>query len=158
MVDDLDALIARTPAEFRDRGIDLRLRTEATGIDLGGARVRVRSLDGDGDGDGERWEPYDHLMIATGADPIRPRLPGADAAGVHGVQVLGDGVAIRRVLEEDEPRRAVVVGGGYIGLEMAEAMVMRGLRSPSSTPPTSRCGPSIRTWAPSSRTRCAASA
>ncbi|SFN67046.1 NADPH-dependent 2,4-dienoyl-CoA reductase, sulfur reductase [Actinomadura madurae] len=129
VVDDLDALIARTPAEFRDRGIDLRLRTEATGIDLDGARVRVRSLDGAGNGDedGERWEPYDHLMIATGADPIRPRLPGADAAGVHGVQVLGDGVAIRRVLEEDEPRRAVVVGGGYIGLEMAEAMVMRGL-------------------------------
>ncbi|MEO3830128.1 FAD-dependent oxidoreductase [Actinomadura sp. B10D3] len=123
VVDDLDALIARTPAEFRDRGIDLRLRTEAVEIDLDGGRVRIRSLDEGG----EHWEPYDDLMIATGADPIRPRLPGADAAGVHGVQILGDGVAIRRVLEEEKPRRAVVVGGGYIGLEMAEAMVMRGL-------------------------------
>jgi NADPH-dependent 2,4-dienoyl-CoA reductase/sulfur reductase-like enzyme len=123
VVDDLGKLIARTPAEFRERDIDLRLRTEAVEIDLDGRRVRVRSLDEGG----ERWEPFDDLLIATGAVPTRPRLPGADAAGVHGVQILDDGVAIRRVLEEREPRRAVVVGGGYIGLEMAEAMVERGL-------------------------------
>ncbi|MGW2312255.1 FAD-dependent oxidoreductase [Actinomadura luteofluorescens] len=123
VVDELDALVARTPAEFRERGIELRLRTEAVEIDTGGGRVRMRSLDGGG----ERWEPYDQLMIATGADPARPDLPGADAKGVHGVQTLDDGVAIRRAVEEGSPRRAVVVGGGYIGLEMAEAMVMRGL-------------------------------
>ncbi|MBD2895464.1 NADH peroxidase [Actinomadura sp. RB99] len=123
VVDDADALIARTPAEFRDRGIDLRLCTEATEIDPERGRVRVRDVDGGG----ETWEPYDQLMIATGAVPTRPRLPGADAEGVHGVQVLDDGIAIRRVLEREKPRRAVVVGGGYIGLEMAEAMVTRGL-------------------------------
>lgn len=123
VVDGLDALVARTPAEFRERGIELRLRTEAVEIDTGGGRVRMRSLDGGG----ERWEPYDQLMIATGAVPARPDLPGADAKGVHGVQTLDDGVAIRRAVEEGSPRRAVVVGGGYIGLEMAEAMVMRGL-------------------------------
>ncbi|WP_279486966.1 FAD-dependent oxidoreductase [Actinomadura sp. 6K520] len=123
VVDDLDRLIARTPAEFRERGIDVRMRTEAVEIDPDRARVRVRDLAGGG----ERWEPYDHLMIATGAVPTRPRLPGADAKGVHGVQILGDGVAIRRAVVEDGARRAVVVGGGYIGLEMAEAMVMRGL-------------------------------
>ncbi|WP_067804070.1 FAD-dependent oxidoreductase [Actinomadura formosensis] len=123
VVDDLGKLIARTPAEFRDRGIDLRLREEAVEIDLAGGRVRVRGVDGGG----ERWEPYDDLMVATGAVPARPRLPGADAKGVHGVQILDDGVAIRRLLEERAPRRAVVVGGGYIGLEMAEAMVRRGL-------------------------------
>ncbi|GAA2281762.1 FAD-dependent oxidoreductase [Actinomadura luteofluorescens] len=123
VVDELDALVARTPAEFRERGIELRLRTEAVEIDTGGGRVRMRSLDGGG----ERWEQYDQLMIATGADPARPDLPGADAKGVHGVQTLDDGVAIRRAVEEGSPRRAVVVGGGYIGLEMAEAMVMRGL-------------------------------
>ncbi|NYD51434.1 NADPH-dependent 2,4-dienoyl-CoA reductase/sulfur reductase-like enzyme [Actinomadura luteofluorescens] len=123
VVDELDALVARTPAEFRERGIELRLRTEAVEIDTRGGRVRMRSLDGGG----ERWEPYDQLMIATGADPARPDLPGADAKGVHGVQTLDDGVAIRRAVEEGSPRRAVVVGGGYIGLEMAEAMVMRGL-------------------------------
>ncbi|MGC4955087.1 FAD-dependent oxidoreductase [Actinomadura citrea] len=123
VVDELDALVARTPAEFRERGIDLRLRTEAVEIDPGGGRVRIRSLDGGG----ERWEPYDQLVIATGAVPARPELPGVDAKGVHGVQILDDGVAIRRALEEGSPRSAVVVGGGYIGLEMAEAMVMRGL-------------------------------
>ncbi|GGQ30120.1 NADPH-dependent 2,4-dienoyl-CoA reductase/sulfur reductase-like enzyme [Actinomadura coerulea] len=123
VVDGPDALVARTPAEFRERGIDLRLRTEAVEIDTGGGRVRIRSLDGGG----ERWEPYDRLVIATGAVPVRPDLPGVDAEGVHGVQILDDGVAIRRAVEERSPRRAVVVGGGYIGLEMAEAMVMRGL-------------------------------
>lgn len=85
--------------------------------------MRVRELDGGA----ERWEGYDHLMVATGAVPSRPDLPGADAAGVHGVQVLGDGIEIRRELEARAPRRAVVVGGGYIGLEMAEALVMRGV-------------------------------
>ncbi|TDC97097.1 FAD-dependent oxidoreductase [Actinomadura sp. 7K507] len=123
VVEELDKLIARTPAEFRDRDIDLRMRTEAVEIDLDGARVRVRDVEGGG----ERWESYDHLMVATGAVPVRPGLPGADAKGVHGVQILDDGVAIRRALEQGEPRRAVVVGGGYIGLEMAEAMVMQGL-------------------------------
>ncbi|MFD0535658.1 FAD-dependent oxidoreductase [Actinomadura luteofluorescens] len=96
VVDELDALVARTPAEFRERGIELRLRTEAVEIDTRGGRVRMRSLDGGG----ERWEPYDQLMIATGADPARPDLPGADAKGVHGVQTLDDGVAIRRAVEE----------------------------------------------------------
>lgn len=123
VVDDSGKLIARTPEQFRDRGIELRLRTEAVEIDLAGARVRVR----DHEDGSERWEPYDHLMVATGAVPARPRLPGADAKGVHGVQILDDGIAIRRVLDRDKPRRAVVVGGGYIGLEMAEAMVTRGL-------------------------------
>ncbi|GAA1855345.1 FAD-dependent oxidoreductase [Actinomadura bangladeshensis] len=122
VVEDLDKLIARTPAEFAERGIELRMRTEAVEIDTDRGRVRVRDADG-----GERWEPYDDLVVATGAVPARPRLPGADAAGVHGVQVLDDGVAIVRALDDRSPRRAVVVGGGYIGLEMAEAMVMRGL-------------------------------
>ncbi|MDL4774378.1 MULTISPECIES: FAD-dependent oxidoreductase [Thermomonosporaceae] len=123
VVADADALIARTPAEFRERGIDVRLGREAVEIDPDRGRVRVRELDGGA----ERWEGYDHLMVATGAVPSRPDLPGADAAGVHGVQVLGDGIEIRRELEARAPRRAVVVGGGYIGLEMAEALVMRGV-------------------------------
>ncbi|MEU8802197.1 FAD-dependent oxidoreductase [Spirillospora sp. NPDC048819] len=123
VVEELDKLIARTPGQFRDRDIDVRLRTEAVEIDVDGGRVRVR----DAEGGGERWESYDDLMVATGAVPVRPDLPGADAEGVHGVQILGDGIAIRRAVEQEGARRAVVVGGGYIGLEMAEAMVMRGL-------------------------------
>ena len=69
-------------------------------------------------------------MLATGARPRRPEIPGIDAPAVHGVQTLDDGEARWRLLE-DSPRRVVVVGGGYIGIEMAEAMVNRGLTSPS---------------------------
>src|SRR6185437_7379464 len=61
-----------------------------------------------------------------GAIPVRPKLPGVDAPGVYGVQTLDDGAAVLDGLTRS-PRQAVVVGGGYIGLEMAEAMVRRGL-------------------------------
>ncbi len=117
-----EALIARTPAEHREQGIDVRLRTEVTRIDLDRRRVRTRSRD---DG-AESWTGFDQLVIATGAQPLRPPLPGFDAPGVHGVQTLDDGAALLATLGRDV-RRAVVVGGGYIGVEMAEAMVRRGL-------------------------------
>lgn len=125
-----DDLIARTPEEHRARDIDLRMRTEVTEIDVAGQRVR--SLDRNS---GETsWTRFDKLVIATGARPVRPALPGMDAAGVHGVQTLDDGQALLDALdraaairtEGPEGRRAVVVGAGYIGVEMAEAMLKRG--------------------------------
>ncbi|MDF9811990.1 FAD-dependent oxidoreductase [Streptomyces sp. SPB162] len=122
-VDGADALVARTAAEHRERGIDLRLGTEAVGIDLDRRRVRTREVAG---GD-ESWTGFDQLVIATGAVPTRPKIPGIDADGVHGVQTLDDGEAVLRTLERGGARRAVVVGGGYIGVEMAEAMIRRGL-------------------------------
>jgi NADPH-dependent 2,4-dienoyl-CoA reductase/sulfur reductase-like enzyme len=70
---------------------------------------------------------FDQLVLATGARPRRPDVPGIDAAGVFGVQTLGDGERMLDDLERSRPRRAVVIGGGYIGIEMAEAMVKRGL-------------------------------
>ncbi|MQY15570.1 NADH peroxidase [Streptomyces sp. RB5] len=118
-VTDRDALIARTPAEHRARGIDLRTRTEVTEIDLDRQCVRTRDLD-DPTAD-ERWHGFDHLVIATGARPVRPKLPGIDAEGVHGIQSLDDGQALLDALHKDHVRRAVVVGAGYIGVEMAEA-------------------------------------
>lgn len=121
-VSDRDRLIARTPEEHRKRSIDLRMRTEVTEIDVAGARVRSRDL---GTG-AEEWTSYDRLVIATGARPIRPDLPGADAPGVHGVQTLDDGQALLDALASAEGRRAVVVGAGYIGVEMAEALIHRG--------------------------------
>ncbi|SUB47870.1 NADH oxidase [Nocardia brasiliensis] len=119
---DRDALIARTPEEHRTRGIDLRLRTEVIELDLEGRRVRARALDSDD----ESWTDYDKLVLATGARPIRPPLPGIDAAGVHGVQTLDDGQALIDTLETTTGKRAVVVGAGYIGVEMAEALIQRG--------------------------------
>ncbi|MFJ7337461.1 FAD-dependent oxidoreductase [Streptomyces sp. NPDC101116] len=121
-VTDRDRLIARTPEEHRARDIDLRLRTEVTELDPDGQRVRARDLE---TGE-ESWTSYDKLVIATGARPIRPDMPGADAAGVHGVQTLDDGQALLDTLERTRGRRAVIVGAGYIGVEMAEALIKRG--------------------------------
>ncbi|MEU0552652.1 FAD-dependent oxidoreductase [Dactylosporangium sp. NPDC006015] len=116
-----DDLVARTPEEFRKLDIDLRLGCEVVGISLPSRSVTVRS--------GERTydEPFDQLVIATGGVPARPDVPGADAAGIHGVQTLEDGIRLLSFLEDRAPKRAVVVGAGYIGLEMAEAMIRRGL-------------------------------
>ncbi|MFF2991863.1 FAD-dependent oxidoreductase, partial [Streptomyces cyaneofuscatus] len=117
-----DDLIARTPEEHRERDIDLRMRTEVTEIDVAGRRVRALDRES---GD-TYWTGFDKLVIATGARPVRPELPGIDAPGVHGVQTLGDGQALLDSLDHAAGRRAVVVGAGYIGVEMAEAMLKRG--------------------------------
>ncbi|WP_329562934.1 FAD-dependent oxidoreductase [Kitasatospora sp. NBC_01266] len=135
-----EELIARTPEQHRAHGIDLRLRTEVTELDLAGRRVRSRDLASGA----EAWHPYDQLVIATGAEPVRPALPGFDAPGVHLAHTLPDGRALLDTLaavapveggpveggqgESGRRRRAVVVGGGYIGIEMAEAMLLRGYR------------------------------
>ncbi|MFD9029972.1 FAD-dependent oxidoreductase [Streptomyces sp. NPDC059567] len=121
-VEERDELIARTPEEHRARDIDLRMRTEVTELDVPGQRVRTRDLESGT----EAWTGFDKLVVATGARPLRPRLPGIDAPGVHGVQTLDDGQALLDSLERTEGRRAVVVGAGYIGVEMAEALLNRG--------------------------------
>ncbi|MGW2289697.1 FAD-dependent oxidoreductase [Streptomyces phaeochromogenes] len=121
-VEDRDQLIARTPEEHRARGIDLRMRTEVTELDVAGGRVRSRDLESGA----EAWTSYDKLVLATGAHPMRPSLPGIDAPGVHGVQTLDDGQALLDTLARTAGRRAVVIGAGYIGVEMAEALINRG--------------------------------
>lgn len=117
-----DRLIARSPAEHRSRDIDLRMRTEVTELDLAGGRVRSLDLESGA----ESWTGFDKLVIATGARPVRPALPGIDAPGVHGVQTLDDGRALLDTLSRATGRRAVVIGAGYIGVEMAEALLRHG--------------------------------
>lgn len=73
------------------------------------------------------WESYDQLLLATGAVPACPDLPGADAVKICGINTLQSGVALRRLLDSGGARKGVVVGGGYIGLEMAEALIRQGL-------------------------------
>jgi NADPH-dependent 2,4-dienoyl-CoA reductase/sulfur reductase-like enzyme len=128
VVDERADLVVRTPAVFREKqDIDARIRHEVVGIDTTAGEVRVR----DRDRGTETTEGYDQLLLATGATPVRPDLPGLDGPGVFGVQTLDDGQAIIDHLDAlpggDAAHRAVVVGAGYIGLEVAEAFVTRGM-------------------------------
>jgi NADPH-dependent 2,4-dienoyl-CoA reductase/sulfur reductase-like enzyme len=125
LVDSREQLIARRAEVFRDKQqIDVRLHHEATAIDPAARSVSVHDLT-----TGATDElAYDELLIATGAQPVPPPIDGLDTPGVFGVQILADGQRILDALERRSPAHAVVVGGGYIGLEMAEALMMRGLR------------------------------
>jgi len=101
----------------------VRILHEVEEIDPAGGKVRVRDLRGGG----VAWEAYDQLLLATGALPVCPEVPGSDAVQICGINTLQSGVELRRLLDSGTARTAVVVGGGYIGLEMAEALVRRGL-------------------------------
>lgn len=124
VVDDMDTLIARSPSTFRERfNIDARIHREVTALDIAGRKITVH----DHDNGRESTEGFDQLVIATGATPIKPDLPGSGAEGIFGVQTLDDGLAVHRAIAELSPRTAVVIGGGYIGLEMAEALSRRSI-------------------------------
>ena len=116
-------LISRSPEQHRANGIDVRVRHEVVGIDLAARTVSVHDLTSGASFD----EPWDALVYAAGSIPMRPPVPGIDAAGVYGVQVLDDGADLIRELDSGQVRRVVVVGGGYIGLELAEACRVRDL-------------------------------
>lgn len=119
-IPEMEALIARSPEKHRANGLDLRTGVEAINIDPQAQTVTARDLES---GE-ETVYPYDHLVIGTGAVPLRPPIPGIDLPGVHGVQTLDGGQAVLDSLEL-QPKRAVVIGAGYIGIEMAEAMCTR---------------------------------
>ncbi|MDQ3108232.1 MAG: FAD-dependent oxidoreductase, partial [Actinomycetota bacterium] len=126
-VEGLETLVARSPQEFRDgHRIDVRMRTEAMAIDTAAQRVEVRDHE-----HGRTYEiDYDQLHLGLGAVPIRPDLPGIDGPTVHGVQNLEDAARLLEAATRpgQRPERVVVVGGGYIGLEMAEAFLHRGAK------------------------------
>jgi NADPH-dependent 2,4-dienoyl-CoA reductase/sulfur reductase-like enzyme len=119
----LDSLRVRPPEYFRERHrINLRLNCEARELLPAKAVVRVYE-------EGETREiGYTSLVVATGAAAVCPPLPGHELAGVFVVRHLGDGRRLLDYLARESPRAAVVVGAGYIGLEMAEAFTERGLR------------------------------
>lgn len=122
-VDDAQALVAKTPQEFADMDITVHLRTLATTVDAAGQTVRVVDLTTDE----ARDLPYDQLLIATGAHPERAPIKGLEEFGFV-VHTLDEGERVRRHLESTgSVRTAVVVGAGYIGMEIAEALVKRGI-------------------------------
>ncbi len=125
VIADQQKLLVAGPELFRERfRVDVRTEHEVTRIDRERQVVVVRDLARDV----EFEEPYDALVLATGAAPIRPPLPGIDGPGLFAVRTIPDSVQIRRWLDERQARSAVVVGGGFIGLEMAENLAHRGLK------------------------------
>ncbi len=118
-ISDREKLLVQTPQTlYANLRIDVRIKTEAVRIDREHKEIVVRSVDTGA----EQTVRYDKLILSPGAEAIRPPIPGSDDPRVHVLRSLGDMDAIIRVIEEHEPERAVVVGGGYIGLEIAEAL------------------------------------
>ncbi|HMD99914.1 MAG TPA: FAD-dependent oxidoreductase [Terriglobia bacterium] len=124
LVRQADSLRVYSPDFFRERR-NIRVLTGHEVTEITTSRHRVTVVPPGGAGIEEVH--YDHLIIATGAAPARPDAPGLDLRGVFHVNDLQSTLALHRYLEEERPRRAVIVGGGYIGLEMAEALRARGL-------------------------------
>jgi NADPH-dependent 2,4-dienoyl-CoA reductase/sulfur reductase-like enzyme len=121
IIDPIDRLIARTPEQFARAGIELHLRHEVTAIDLDRRVVEVW----DTDGETSVEKGFDHLMVSTGARAFVPPMPGRDLDGVHTLRTLGDAAALRSIADAGSGN-AVIVGGGYIGLEAAEAFHTKG--------------------------------
>jgi NADPH-dependent 2,4-dienoyl-CoA reductase/sulfur reductase-like enzyme len=129
-VTDWRNLAHRSLADLEAAGMRLRLDTTARRIDVPGRKLLVTTAAG-----GEELLGYDKLVIGTGAVPVRPPITGLSgpdalgpADGVHLLHSMGDTFAVMRTLEQAAPARAVIVGAGYIGLEMADALAVRGLR------------------------------
>jgi CoA-dependent NAD(P)H sulfur oxidoreductase len=124
LVEEADALRVYSPEFFRtQRNIQVFTEREVTEISTSRRRVTVAARGG-----GLEEIPYDHLIIATGAEPARPAVPGIDLAGIFHVNDFQSALALRKHLETEHPRAAAIIGGGYIGLEIAEALVARGLQ------------------------------
>ena len=118
-------LVARTVADFAKQRIEVKLRHHVQAIDA--ERHTIQVVDRSS-ADAKPFEvAYDALVVATGARPVLPNVNGQDLAGVFNLYVMTDALAMRAYIAEHKPRRAVVVGGGYIGLEMAENLQRLGL-------------------------------
>jgi len=124
-IDRRDKLLVTTPERMQKRfGIDVRVRHEVLSIDRAGKTVQVRDHQA-----GQTYrQPYDALVLSPGAQPVRPKLPGLDGERVFALRTVPDAERIRAFVEDHDPRAAVVVGGGAIGLEMAENLVHLGLQ------------------------------
>lgn len=123
-VPDVNDLVARSPEEHRERGIDVRMGWRATALDTAARTVSAVRPDG-----ATETIDYDEVLIATGATPRVPDVPGNDAAGIMAVKTLDDGTALIAEVERRDPQNVVIVGSGYIGVEMAETCVRRGLNT-----------------------------
>ena len=122
VIKERDNLIIQTPQKFKQRfNVDVAVHHEVVTINRAEKTVTVRA-------DGKTFDkPYDYLVLAPGAMPVRPPVPGMDSKLVHTVRTIPDIDKIQAVLSTAKVDRAVVIGGGFIGLEMAENLRMRGV-------------------------------
>lgn len=123
-IQDQDDLTLQTPESFRARfAVDVRVRQTAVQIDAEKKIVRVRRLD-----DGSEYEEaYDHLILSPGAEPARPPLPGIDDSRIFTLRTIPDTQRIHDYIRTAAPKSAVIVGAGFIGIEMAENFSRAGL-------------------------------
>ncbi|MCB0192689.1 MAG: CoA-disulfide reductase [Anaerolineae bacterium] len=119
----IDKIIVRTPEQFAKSNIQVNVCHEVLDIDPENHTVQVRNLE-NGQEFTDRW---DKLILTTGGMAAKPPIPGLDLPGIFTLRTVEDALAIGQWIEQKQPKRAVVVGGGYIGLEMTEALAERGL-------------------------------
>ena len=122
--EDPQKLIARTPEKFREMGIETHLRHEVLRVDAARKTVTVRDLDSGREFE-DRW---DRLMIAVGCRSAAPPVPGYDLPAVFSLRSMEDGLLLHEIARLPGVRHAVIVGGGAIGVEMAEALTRLGKR------------------------------
>ena len=116
VIEERDRLFVQTPEAFGKRfNIDVRVNSEVTRIEADKKLVHVRTSDGR-----EYTESYDKLLLSPGASPVRPPLPGIDSEGIFTLRNVADTDSIKHYMQAHPVKRAVIVGGGFIGLEMAE--------------------------------------
>ncbi len=125
LIESRDGLIVNTPAKYEGlTGVSVHTGVEAKAIDFAGKKVRAERLSS-----GETVEyPYDKLIISTGASPVVPPIPGASLPGVFSMRTPDDAIALRKYIEDRSCKKAVVAGGGFIGLEIAENLQKQGLK------------------------------
>lgn len=121
-IKDREKLLVAKPKLFRERfNIDVKTRHEVTSIDRENKTISVL----DRDSDTSSTEPYDKLILAPGATPLMPPIPGMDAKHVYSLRNVEDTDVIKAHVDQHRPQAAVVIGGGYIGLEVAEQLIHR---------------------------------
>lgn len=124
VITDRSKLLLQTPASFRERfNVEVRVFHEAIAVHPERRVVRVRNLQS-----GEEYDlPYHKLLLAPGGSPIKPRIPGSDHPAVHTLWTIPDTDKLRALVDQGKVKRALIVGAGFIGLEMAENLVARGI-------------------------------
>lgn len=126
VIENRDDLFVTNPVAFGDRYyVDVRTRHEVTAIDRKNKRVEVRNL-----ATGETYtETYDRIILSPGAEPVKPAIPGIDQDRIFNLRNIPDSDRIKAYVDQEKPESAVVIGAGFIGLEMAEALRHRGVKT-----------------------------